>query len=42
VVSLPETGTELKAILGQLDKVLLDQALEWARKMYKAILVQTE
>jgi hypothetical protein len=42
VVSLPETGTELKTILGQLDKVLLDQALEWARKMYKAILVQTD
>jgi ElaB/YqjD/DUF883 family membrane-anchored ribosome-binding protein len=42
VVSLPENGTELKDILDQLDKALLDKALEWARKTYKAILAQTD
>jgi len=42
VVSLPENSTELKAILGQLDKALLDKALEWARKAYKTILAQTD
>ena len=42
MVSLTETGTELKAILGQLDKVLLGEALEGARKVYKTILVQTD
>jgi hypothetical protein len=38
VVSLPETDTELKAIIGQLDKTLLNKALEWAREAYKTIL----
>lgn len=42
MVSLPENSTELKAILGQLDKALLDKALEWARKAYKTILAQTD
>ena len=42
MVSLSENGAELKAILGQLDKALLDKALEWARKAYKAILAQTD
>ena len=42
MVSLPENGTELKAILGQLDKALLDKALEWARKIYQTILAQTD
>ena len=42
MVSLPENGTELKAILGQLDKALLDKALEWARQAYKAILAETD
>ena len=42
MVSLPENGTELKVILGQLDKALLDKALEWARKAYKTILAQTD
>ncbi len=38
MVSLPETDTELKAIIGQLDKTLLNKALEWAREAYKTIL----
>ena len=42
MVSLPENGTELKTILGELDKALLDKALEWARKAYKTILAQTD
>ena len=42
MVSLPENGTELKTILGELDKALLDKALEWARKAYKSILAQTD
>jgi hypothetical protein len=42
VVSLPENGTELKVILGELDKLLLDKALEWARKAYESILAQTD
>jgi hypothetical protein len=42
VVSLPENSAELKTIIGQADKVLLDQALEWARKAYKTILAQTD
>jgi Uncharacterised protein family (UPF0236) len=42
VVSLAENGTELKDILDQLDKALLDKALEWARKAYKTILAQTD
>ena len=42
MVSLPENGTELTAILGQLDNALLDKALEWARKVYKTILAQTD
>jgi hypothetical protein len=42
VVSLPENGKELKEILGELDKLLLDKALEWARKTYKMILTQTD
>lgn len=42
MVSLPESGTELKDNLDQLDKALLDKALEWARKTYQAILAQTD
>ena len=42
MVSLPETGTELKAILGQLDEVLLGEALQGARKVYQTILAQTD
>jgi len=42
VVSLPENGTELKTILGQLDNALLVKALEVARKVYKVILEQTD
>jgi hypothetical protein len=42
VVSLPENGTELKTILGQLDNALLVKALEGARKVYKVILEQTD
>jgi len=42
VVSLPESGTGLKDNLDQLDKALLDKALEWARKAYQAILAQTD
>ena len=42
MVSLPETGTELKAILSQLDKVLLGEALKGARKVYQTILAQTD
>ena len=42
MVSLAENGTELKEILGELDKLLLDKALEWARKKYKEILAQID
>jgi hypothetical protein len=42
VVSLPENGTELKTILGQLDNALLVKALEGARKVYKLILERTD
>ena len=42
MVSLPESGTGLKDNLDQLDKALLDKALEWARKAYQAILAQTD
>jgi hypothetical protein len=35
-------NTELKAIPAQLDKVLLSQAIEWARKKYKEILAQVD
>ena len=42
MVSLPENGTELKTILGQLDNALLVKALEVARKVYKVILEQTD
>ena len=42
MVSLAENSTELKEILGELDKLLLDKALEWARKTYKTILTQTD
>ena len=42
MVSLPETGKELKAILGQLDKILLGEALQGARKVYQTILAQTD
>lgn len=42
MVSLPENSTELKTILGQLDKLLLDQALEWARKAYKNVLMEID
>ena len=42
MVSLSETGTELKEILGELDNDLLSAALEWARKVYKTILEQVD
>ncbi len=42
MVSLPETRTGLKAILGELDNDLLATALEWARKMYQTILEQVD
>ncbi len=37
-ISLPNSATELKDFLQGLDQYLLDKALEWARKCYKAIL----
>jgi len=42
VVSLPQTDKKLKAILVQLDKALLDEALKGARKVYQTILAQTD
>ena len=36
--SLPQTVTELKAILQGLDKALLEKALKWAKECYEAIL----
>ena len=42
MVSLPENSTELKTMLGQLDKILLDRALEWARKAYKKVLMEMD
>ena len=42
MVSLPENGTELKEILGELDKALLDKALEWAREAYKKVLMEID
>ena len=42
MASLLENGTELKKILGQLDKVLLGEALEWARETYKKVLMEID
>lgn len=40
--SLPQSAKELKVFLQGLDRFLLDKALEWARKTYKAILEQVD
>ena len=40
--SLPRSAAELKVFLKRLDTFLLDKALEWARKTYKAILEQVD
>jgi len=42
VVSLPENSAELKTILDQLDEILLDQALERARKVYQKVLMEID
>jgi hypothetical protein len=41
-ISLPQSAEELKVFLQDLDKFLLNKALEWARKTYKAILEQVD
>lgn len=41
-ISLPKSPAELKSFLGQLDKIILGKALEWARKCYKAILEEVD
>jgi hypothetical protein len=40
--SLPQTAEELKVFVRRLDTFLLEKALEWARKIYKAILEQLD
>jgi hypothetical protein len=41
-ISLPESPAELKAFFDKLDKFVLSKALEWGRKLYKAILEQAD
>ena len=41
-ISLPQSAAELKVFLRDLDKFILDKALEWARKTYKAVLEQVD
>ncbi|MFQ5875851.1 MAG: ISLre2 family transposase [Dehalococcoidia bacterium] len=41
-ISLPGSAAELKVFLQGLDRLLLEKALEWARKTYQAILEQVE
>jgi len=41
-ISLPRSAAELKVFLKRLDTFLLDKALGWARKAYKAILEQVD
>ena len=40
--SVSESGTELKSILPGLDKLILDKAMEWGRRCYKAILEEVD
>ena len=40
--SLPQSTEELKAFLQGLDRFIMDKALEWAKKAYKAILEQVD
>lgn len=37
-ISLPQTVTELKSFVSQLDKVIFDKAIEWAKQYYKTII----
>jgi hypothetical protein len=37
-ISLPQTTVELKSFVSQLDKVILGQAMEWAKRTYKAVM----
>lgn len=37
-ISVPQSPAELKSFLRQLDKIVLDKILEWARGCYKSIL----
>ena len=39
---LPQSALELKAFVQELDRFILDKALEWAKKAYKAILEQVD
>ena len=40
--SVPQSVEELKAFLQGLDRFIMDKALEWAKKAYKAILEQVD
>lgn len=40
--SLPDSGTELKSLVQGLDKVILEKAMEWGRKCYKALLEEVD
>lgn len=37
-ISLPQTATELKSFVNQLDKVILAKAMEWAKQRYKTVM----
>jgi hypothetical protein len=41
-MSVSESATELKSILPGLDKLILDKAMEWGRRCYKAMLEEVD
>jgi hypothetical protein len=41
-MSVSKSAAELKSVLPGLDKVILDKAMEWGRRLYKAILEEVD